>query len=148
MLPRIVATTMCADQGPKKIFDAHPDISPRTVIKQQVVHERVHRGVEVLIRRPLSLDRLSGVWGQLNPLPCSPFPEPKFRPVCAPPQLTRSTSPSLFWASKRYPHSKPFQNRFGTDFEAILVPKMVQKSIKNRSKIDVCMRLRFLIDFL
>ena len=42
---------------------------------------------------------------------------------------------------------KALQNRFGTDFEAILAPKMVQKSIKNRYKIDVCIRLRFLIDF-
>ena len=46
------------------------------------------------------------------------------------------------------PHSKPFRNRFGTVFEAILAPKMVQKSTKNRSKINVCTRLRFLIDFL
>ena len=28
--------------------------------------------------------------------------------------------------------SMPFQNRFGTDFEAILAPKMVEKSWKNR----------------
>ena len=36
----------------------------------------------------------------------------------------------------------------GTVFEAILAPKMIQKSTKNQSKIDVCIRLRFLINFL
>ena len=50
-------------------------------------------------------------------------------------------------ASNRCPHAQPFRNRFGTDFETILDPKMVQKSTKNRSKIDVCIRLRFLINF-
>ena len=35
----------------------------------------------------------------------------------------------------------------GTVFEAILAPKMIQKSTKNQSKIDVCIRLRFLINF-
>ena len=55
--------------------------------------------------------------------------------------------PRFMWASKRYPHAKPFPNRFGTDFAPILAPKIVQKSTKNRSKIGVCIRLRFLIDF-
>ena len=55
--------------------------------------------------------------------------------------------PRFKWASNRYPPAKPFLNRFGTDFEPILAPKMVQKSSKNLSKIGVCIRLRFLIDF-
>ena len=56
----------------------------------------------------------------------------------------RGRSPSV----ESYPHPKPFQNRFGTDFEAILAPKMVQKWSKNQSRIDVCIRFRFLINFL
>ena len=109
--------------------------------------------------RTSSLVSKSGTSQSANPCPwtgCLAC-EDNWTPFLVPPSQSRNsvqfvrdqrTPTSLLWASKRYPHSKPFQNRFGTDFEAILVPKMVQKSIKNRSKIDVCMRLRFLIDFL
>ena len=53
----------------------------------------------------------------------------------------------VFLQSLPYPHPKPFRDRFGAEIEAIVVPKLVQKSTKNRSKIDVCIRLRFLMDF-
>ena len=61
--------------------------------------------------------------------------------------LPRWTSPSLFRTYKRYPNSKPFQHSLGLDFGSILDPKMIQKSAQHRSKIDVCTRLRFLINF-
>ena len=54
---------------------------------------------------------------------------------------------SVFFLLGHYPLPKPFPNRFQTDFEAILAPKLVQKSTPNRSKMVIRSRLRLLIDF-
>ena len=62
-------------------------------------------------------------------------------------ELHRDGSHDFFAGVNRYPHAKPFRNRFGTVIETIFDPKMVPKSTKNQSKINVCSRLRFLIDF-
>ena len=92
---------------------------------------------------PWLVQGTSGVWSHLPP-PC--FPPPRGTKILQF-VLPRWTSPSLFWASNRYPQSKPFQRRFGLHFEPILAPKMLHKSTQSRIKVNVGIRLRFLEAF-
>ena len=94
----------------------------------------------------------------MNPLPCSPFPERKFRPVCTVPSCvnvhqrvpTDSDLSSLIFETlspfKALP--KPLRNRFRSVFGSKNGPKIDQKSIKKRYLYSTSFFHRFFITFL
>ena len=125
-----------------KWTDTHPKVSPRWNVDDFF---RKHK-LKTRIRRPFACKGRQACEA-ICPLPVS-LPHRLQKPqLWGDPELPRWTPTYTFWASNTYLSPKPFLSRFGIYFEPILGSKLVPESSQNRIKINVAIRLRFLIDF-